>query len=87
MNNTMQDRDLMLAALSSQKFVIGNYSTSANECATPNVREEMLGLLREEHNIQAELFTEIHGRGWYQTTPAEQPKVDQARQKYQSTSM
>ena len=87
MNNQMQDKDLMLDILSSQKFVTGNYNTSTNECATTNLRQDFMNILHEEHEIQAELFTEIHNRGWYPTTPAEQPKIDQARQKYQNASM
>jgi len=85
--NQMQDKDMMLDVLSSQKFVTGAYNTFANECATACVRKDFLNLLQEEHEIQADLFTEIHNRGWYQTMPAEQPKVDQAKQKYQNFSM
>ena len=83
----MQDKELMLDVLSTQKFVTANYSTFANECATKNVRDDMLNLLREEHDIQADLFTEIHNRGWYQTAAAEQPKIDQAKQKFQNACM
>ena len=88
-NNTgnMQDKDMMLDALSIQKLVTGNYSVTANECATKKVRDDMLNLLQEEHEIQADLFTEIHSRGWYPTTPAEQPKVDMAKQKYMNMTM
>jgi spore coat protein CotF len=88
MNNTqMQDRDLMMDMLSSEKFATSGYNTYANECATPRLREDFLNILRDEHEMQAELFTEINSRGWYPTTPAEQPKIDQAKQKYQNFSM
>ena len=88
MNQSMMpDKDLILDVLSSQKFVTAGYSTTANECATKCVREEMLSLLKEEHDIQADIFTEAHNRGWYPTMPAEQPKIDQAKQRYQSTGL
>jgi spore coat protein CotF len=41
-------------------------------------------LLDEEHQIQAEVFDVMKQRGWYQTPAADQQKVQQAKQKFQS---
>ena len=78
----MQDKEFMNDVLSSQKHITGTYSTFANECAGKMIRDDLLSILREEHEIQADVFNEITTRGWYQTTPAEQQKIDQAKQKY-----
>ena len=86
-NQTMQDKELMMDMLSTQKLITGVYSSFANECAGAVVRDDFLNLLREEHDIQADIFTEMNSRGWYQTQPAEQQKITQAKQKYQSMSM
>ncbi len=82
--NGMQDKEWMQDILSSQKLITGNYNTFANECATPQLRDEMLCILREEHDIQADIFDEMNTRGWYPTAPAEQQKVEQTRQKFAS---
>ncbi len=88
MNNIpMQDKELLDDVLSSQKFITDIYNSYANECATAGIRDDMLTILREEHDIQADIYNEMSMRGWYQAQPAEQQKIDQAKQKFQSASM
>lgn len=77
------DREMMDDALSAQKFVTDGYNTFANECATPALKSEFMNLLSEEHQIQHEVFSEMLKRGWYQTSPAEQTKINEAKQKFQ----
>lgn len=80
------DREMMDDALSSQKSITDGYNSYANECATPALKSEFMNILNEEHQIQHEVFTEMQKRGWYQVTPAEQTKINQCKQKYQSQS-
>jgi spore coat protein CotF len=80
----MGDIDLMNDSLASQKLISDNYNTFANECATPNLRDEFMNILKDEHQIQAELFAEMQKRGWYQIKPADQNLVMQAKQKFQN---
>lgn len=85
MNNIpMGDKELMHDGLSSQKLMTSSYNNFANECATPNVRSDFMKILNEEHQIQAEIFTEMSKRGWYETKPADMQQITTARQKYQS---
>lgn len=86
-NNPMQDRELLDDVLSAQKHITDIYNTYANECATAGIRDDMLCLLREEHDIQADIYNEMSSRGWYKVQPAEQQKIDQAKQKFQNASM
>lgn len=81
-NLPMQDRELIEDALHSQKQITESYNTCANECATPTIRDELLNLLREEHTIQASVFSEMQKRGWYPTPMAEEQKIQSAKQKY-----
>lgn len=81
---TMGDKEMMDDSLSSEKMATDGYNTTANECATPNIRNEILNILSEEHQIQADIFNEMSKRGWYPTEPAEQQKVEQAKQKFQN---
>ena len=76
------DKDRLQDGLASQKFITENYNTLANECLTPEVRGAFMSLLTEEHDIQNEIFTEMHKRGWYQVEPAEQQKINQAKTKF-----
>ena len=82
-NAKMGDMEIMNDSLASQKLISSTYDTYANECATPNLRDEFLNILKDEHQIQAEIFTEMQKRGWYPIQPADQQQVMQAKQKYQ----
>ena len=83
MNSTIfSDKEILTDALASQKFITGVYNTSSNECATPKVRGVFMSILNEEHELQNEIFTEMHSRGWYQVVPAEQQKIEQAKTKF-----
>jgi len=85
MNNLpMKDQEMMQDVLASQKAVTGVYNTFTNECVSPSLRDDFLNILREEHMIQADVFSEIQRRGWYNVTPAEQQKVQQTKQKFQN---
>ena len=76
----------MQDALTSQKHVTDTYNTFANECANPTLRDDFLNILNEEHQIQADVFSEMQRRGWYQIAPADQQMIDQTKQKYQNMS-
>lgn len=81
---TMGDMEMVNDSIASQKQISSSYNTYANECATPNLRDEFMNILKDEHQIQAELFDEMQKRGWYQTKPADQQQIMQAKQKYQN---
>ena len=77
------DKELLTDALSSEKAITSNYNLSANECACPQLRDTMMRLLNDEHDIQFDVFNEMHSRGFYPTPMAEMQKVQQARQQFQ----
>ncbi len=83
-SKNIPEKDMMYDVLASQKFITDTYNTFTNECATPDVRNQFMRLLDEEHQIQAEVFDVMKQRGWYQTPAADQQKVEQAKQKFQS---
>ena len=85
MNTTtglMHDKEYLGDSLASQKMITANYNNFANECASPTIREGLLCILKEEHDIQAELFTEMQKRGWYQVQPADAQQLHNTIQKY-----
>lgn len=52
----MGDQEMMNDSIASQKLISNSYDTFANECATPNLRDEFLSIFKDEHQIQAEIF-------------------------------
>ncbi|ADZ84312.1 spore coat protein [Cellulosilyticum lentocellum] len=74
------DKELLTDALDAQKTETNNYNTFANECAHPNLRNTFLSILSEEHDIQFQVFNTMHAAGFYPTPPAEQAKIDEAKQ-------
>jgi spore coat protein CotF len=85
MNNqsvVFSDKDKLQDALASQKFITENYNTFTSECVTPQVRGVFMAILKEEHDIQNEIFTEMQKRGWYQVQPAEPQKIQQTKTKF-----
>lgn len=85
MNSTstvFSDKDRLMDALASQKFITDNYNTFTFESVTPEVRGVFMSILKEEHDIQNEIFTEIQKRGWYQVQPAEAQKIQQTKTKF-----
>ena len=83
--HTLNDREMLTDALSSEKFMTENYNQYANECASPSLMNEFMNLLSEEHQIQHEVFTELQKRGWYPTQEAPAEKVQQAKLKFSNT--
>ncbi|MVB10643.1 Coat F domain protein [Caprobacter fermentans] len=85
-SSPMGERELMDDALASQKYMTDTYNTYTNECVTQNVRDEFMNILSEEHQIQSEVFDTMKKRGWYNVPDAQQQKIQQAKQKFQSQS-
>ena len=81
------DREIMNDALISQKFLTDDYNIFAGECSTPAVYNDFMTILAEEHQIQNEVFQEMAKRGWYQTQPAEQQKINEAKTKFASQNL
>lgn len=82
-NNNLTDLEIMDDVLSSQKHITGVYNTFSSECVDPGLRSDFLNILREEHNIQNSVFTEMQKRGWYSPPPAQQQMIKDVRTKFQ----
>lgn len=80
--NIMTEKDILQDSLISQKLITGSYNTFAGECVNEQLRGAMLNILDDEHRIQADIFSRLQSNGWYQVEPAEQQKIQKARQKF-----
>lgn len=79
------EKEILADALASEKAATDHYNTFANECVHDTVRNAILKCLEEEHEIQKNVFDEMHARGYYPTPAAESTKVEQVKQKFQQT--
>ena len=83
-NVKMSDKERMEDTLSDHKFLTGEYNTYTSEAATPSVWNTMMNILNEEHHIQQDIWKEMNSRGWYPVEKAEENKLTQAKQKFES---
>lgn len=79
------DKTVLTDLLSYQKFMTSNYNNYLNEAACAPVRSALSKLLEEEHDIQFEIFSVMHEKGFYPTTPADQKQVTAAKDTFCST--
>ena len=80
--NILCEKDIVFDSIASQKLIGSTYNTFTNECVNPKIRNDFINIMKEEHDIQYDLFTEAQKRGWYQVQQADQNQVNQVKQKY-----
>ena len=83
--STWTDQQILQDALISEKHMTDSYNTYAGECVNEQLRTTMLNNLNDVHTIQANIFSTMQSNGWYQVEPAEQQKIQKAKQKFQSS--
>lgn len=76
------DKEILADGLSSQKSATEKFNTFAGECVHDSLRDTMINILEQEHNISTDVFNMMHQRGMYETPPAEAKKIMEAKQKF-----
>lgn len=76
------DKEILGDGLSTQKATTEKFNTFAGECVHDNLRDTMMNILEQEHGITTEVFNMMHQRGMYETPPAEEKKIMEAKQKF-----
>ncbi|MDR1565212.1 MAG: spore coat protein [Oscillospiraceae bacterium] len=84
MNSNFSDKDMLTDTLSSIKSATASYNVFANECASNDLRGAYMSILTQEHQSQADVYNEMSSRGWYQTQPAPQDKIQQTKNTFLS---
>lgn len=82
MNCCYTDKEILGDGLSTQKATTSLFNMSANECVHPELRDTLMNILKQEHDIQFDVFNMMHQRGFYQTPAAQEQKVQEAKQKF-----
>ena len=82
MSSIYTDKEVLGDALTIAKTSTCNYNTYSNECVHDDVRETMLNILSDEHEIQNDIFHMMHQRGYYPTPSAEADKIEQTKSQF-----
>ncbi len=80
----MEDRDLMESKLLVIKGVCDLYLHATLESTTAEVHSAFKDALNTSLDIQNKIYNLMSEKGWYKTSPAEQAKIDSAKQKFSS---
>ncbi|MBY0758053.1 MULTISPECIES: spore coat protein [Sellimonas] len=80
------DKEILGDGLSTQKATTEKFNTFAGECVHDSLRDTMMNILEQEHGITTEVFNMMHQRGMYETPPAEEKKIMEAKQKFSQSA-
>lgn len=83
MNDIYTEKEVLSDALNTQKNSTNLYNMSVNECVHDNLRSTMMDLLQKEHEIQVDVFNQMHTMGLYPTPAAEGKKIQEAKTKFE----
>ncbi|TDT50316.1 spore coat protein [Fonticella tunisiensis] len=85
-NNTTNilEKDRMNDILATQKYLSDLYNTGANEADCSSLHNELLNILREEHEIEHRLYDAMKKRGWYDASKADMNEVNKVYNEYNS---
>lgn len=76
------EKEIYSDALASQKASTGHFNMAANECVHEDIRQTIMKILNQEHEIQKDVFDGMHAAGYYPTPAAEEKKVQETKQKF-----
>ena len=63
MEEIYTEKEILGDALNTEKNATALYNLSANECVHENLRSTMMDLLQKEHEIQTDVFNQMHTMG------------------------
>ena len=80
----MEDRDIMEKELLNIKGVCDLYMHGTIESSTAEVHAAFKDALDEALNAQNKIYNLMSEKGWYKTDTADQQKINQTEQKFNS---
>ncbi len=79
---SLSPKDILHDCISCEKHLTHLYNDGANETVNAQLRQDMLNILMDEHNIEGSLFDFMQQRGMYQVKQANPQDITQAQQNY-----
>lgn len=83
MEGIYTEKEILGDALNTEKNATSLYNLGVNECVHDNLRKTMMDILNKEHEIQVDVFNQMHTMGYYPTPAAESNKVQDAKHKFE----
>jgi len=78
----LSDHEILADLILEQSSLAKQYGDAALECPHADVRNEMLGVMNEEHRLHAAVFSEMEKRGLCEQHKAPSERIDQIREKF-----
>lgn len=70
------EKDRVKDILMTQKHLTNLYNSTSNEVDCKDLHNEVLNILREEHEMEHILYDEMKKRGWYDTKMADSKDIE-----------
>lgn len=81
----LTENEILEDMLASQQQIAVLYNSRVADCQNDTLKKEMLGILREEHNLHTDVYTELTKRGAHKDARAPQNKVDETKREFGSS--
>ncbi len=81
-NLPFKGQQIATDVLTSQKTTTELYNKFALESNMPNLHEDFMEILNQEHEMQMEIFELMKNKGWYPVEFAESKKIEEAQKTF-----
>lgn len=76
------EKEIFGDALEAAKTCTEHYNTFSNECIHSDVRNTLLNILGQEHEIQNTVFQMMHQKGFYPVPDAQESKIQETKMQF-----
>lgn len=82
-SSSFKDKQIATDVLSSQKSATSLYNTFALEANMPELHDDFMKILIQEHEMQNEMFELMKKKDWYPMEFAESKKIEEAKKTFE----
>ncbi|MGN0571878.1 MAG: spore coat protein [Candidatus Fimenecus sp.] len=79
----LSDTEILEDLLASQQQIAMLYNADAAACTAGTLKNDMLAILREEHNLHTTVLDELTARGKRKPSLAPQNKIDEVKREFE----
>lgn len=79
----LSEIEILEDLLASQQQITALYNSAAADCTAGALKNDMLAILREEHNLHTTVLDELTARGRHKPSLAPQNKIDAVKQEFE----
>lgn len=79
----LSEEEILEDLLAAQQQIAAFYNDAAADCTAGTLKNDMLSILREEHNLHTDVLTELTARGKRKQSLAPQNKIDEVKREFE----